>query len=94
MISDTQIKKKLEDSEFLKIIKKYKEEQIECTNHTFFRLSQKQREIFTQNELKEIVFKEKPLLAGIQNNGNYAVFYEKEKNKTLKIILRFRRTKS
>jgi len=69
-----------------KFFKEYKKEQIECTKHTFFRLNQRQREIFICEELKRILFNEQPFLVGIQNNENYSVFY-KYKNKNLKIIL-------
>ena len=86
MFNNTKIKKRVNINEFVKFIKEYKKEQIECTNHTFFRLSQKQREIFTCEELKRILFDEEPFLAGIQYNENYAVFY-KYKNKNLRIIL-------
>jgi len=82
----TKIKKKVEIKDFINIIKKYNAEQIECTIHTFFRLSQKQRKIFTSEELKNILLKETPFLVGIQNNDNYAVFY-KQKERNLKIIL-------
>lgn len=86
MFDNTKIKKRVDVGDFIKLIQKYAPEQIECTDHTFFRLSEKQREIFTCNELKGILKKEKPFLAGIQHNGNYAIFY-KYQNKNLKIIL-------
>lgn len=86
MFNNTKIKKRVDVNKFVKFIKEYKKEQIGCTEHTFFRLSQKQREIFTCEELKRILFDEKPFLVGIQHNENYAVFY-KYKNKNLKIIL-------
>ena len=83
---NTKIKKKIEIKDFINIIKKYNAEQIECTVHTFFRLSQKQRKIFTCEELKSILLKDVPFLVGIHNNDNYAAFY-KHRNKNLKIIL-------
>jgi len=86
MFNNKKIKKRVDINEFVKFIKEYKKEQIECTDHTFFRLSQKQREIFTCEELKKILFDEKPFLVGIQHNENYAVFY-KYKNKNIRIIL-------
>ena len=86
MFKDTQIGKKLNVDKLLSIIKKYKEEDIECTSHTFFRLSEKQRKIFTCVDLKRILLNEKPFLAGIQYNGNHALFY-KYQNKNLKIII-------
>ena len=82
----TKIKKKVNVQDFIKLIKRYKTEQIECTEHTFFRLSQKQRKIFDCEELKKILMNEKPFLVGIQENDNYTIFY-KYNNKNLKIIL-------
>ena len=87
MFDETKIKEKLGIDKFLKLINKYSSEQIECTSHTFFRLSQKQREIFTCEELRKILLEMKPFLVGIQYNKNYALFY-KYQDKILKMILR------
>ena len=87
MFEGTKIKEKVKIEEYLKLINNYKESQIECTDHTFFRLSQKQRAIFTCSELKRILIQDKPFLVGTQFNKNYATFYRRE-NKTFKIILR------
>lgn len=89
MFNNTKIKKRVDIDKLVKFIKEYKKEQVECTDHTFFRLSQKQRKIFTCEELRRILFDEEPFLVGIQYNENYAVFY-KYKNKNLKIILGMR----
>ncbi len=83
---DTQIKKKVVVKEFINIIQKYKAQQIECTKHTFFRLNEKQREIFTCEELTKILLKETPFLVGLQQNDNYAIFY-KHQDKNLKMIV-------
>ena len=80
------ISKKVEINEFLETIKGYKSEHIECTNHTFFRLSEKQRKIFKCEKLKEFILHEEPVFVGLQNNGNYAVFYKYEK-KTMRMII-------
>ncbi len=85
MLGDTKIKERVSTKKFLEIISKYDAKNLECTSHTFFRLSQKQREIFTSNELRKIVLKEKPFLVGIQYNENYAAFY-KHSDKILKVI--------
>lgn len=79
------LKEKISVNYFLSKIKNYKDEQIECTEHTFFRLSESQRKMYTYNELRRILLKELPFLVGLQFNGNYAIFY-KYKNKVLKII--------
>jgi len=75
MFDLNKIKKKVEVKEFLDFLKDYSSENIECTQHPFFRLSEKQRKIFTCDELKRILTKETPFLVGLQNNDNYAVFY-------------------
>jgi len=85
---NNRIKKRVEVEEFLKLLKEYKPEQIECTSHTFFRLSEKQRKIYTYEELKKVLTKEKPFLVGFQHNENYATFY-RYKGKNLKIIVAF-----
>ena len=87
MLNSTKIKRKIEINNFIQLTQNYSKTQIECTPHTFFRLSQKQREIFTCDELKRILIHEKPFLTGIQKNQNYAAFYE-YKDKILKMILR------
>jgi hypothetical protein len=86
MFNETKIEKKINIEEFIKFFGKYKPEQIECTAHTFFRLSEKQRKIFTCDELRKIIIKGEPFLVGIQYNKNYALFY-KYQNRNLKIIV-------
>ena len=73
------IARKIKVEEFIQIIEGYKSEQIECTDHTFFRLSEKQRKIFKCEKLKEYILHDTPIMVGIQNNGNYALFYKHEK---------------
>ena len=85
MINETQIKKKVKTEDFLRFIKEYKKEEIECTHHTFFRLSEKQRKIYTCGELRRILTEEIPFLVGFQYNENYAAFY-RYSDKTLKTI--------
>lgn len=92
MFEDTRIKEKVEVSVFLERVKKIKPEKIECTKHTFFRLSEKQRTIYTEAELRRIIIEETPFLVGIQHNERYATFY-KYKNKVLKMIVVFTSTK-
>lgn len=76
---------------FKERMKNFNESTIECTNHTFFRLSEKQRKVFTYDELKRILLNETPLRVGIQYNGNYAVFYQyKDKSTIIKIVISFK----
>ena len=86
MLESTKIVKKIDVEKLFKTIKKFPKESIECTQHTFFRLSEKQREIFTREELRKILLNNKPFLAGIQHNGNHALFYKYQK-KNLKIVV-------
>ena len=87
MPAGNKIIKRVKIEEFLEQIRGYSKEQIECTNHTFFRLSEKQREIYTCEKLREYLFYEVPFLVGLQEKGNYAVFYRHEKNKFIRIIV-------
>lgn len=86
MFNGTRIKKKVNVHEVIEFIKEYKLEDLECTSHTFFRLNEKQRKIYTEEELKKILTQEKPFLVGVQYNDNYALFY-KYNNQNLKIIV-------
>lgn len=72
--------------EFNKNISLYYKENINLTKHAIFRLSEKQKELFNIKIIREVIIYEIPLLAGIQNNGNYAIFY-KHGNNILKMIL-------
>ena len=78
---------RVEIKEFLYRIREYSKEQIECTNHTFFRLSEEQRVVYTCEKLRGYLFYEEPFLVGLQNNGNYAVFYKHEKSKFMRMIV-------
>ncbi|HJX50104.1 MAG TPA: hypothetical protein VJ438_01445 [Candidatus Nanoarchaeia archaeon] len=73
---------------FIQKVKAYGLDNIETTEHCFFRLSQKQRKIHTEEELKRIVWNEKPLLVGIETNGNYNAIYFYLRDKKIRIILR------
>ena len=75
-MNPNQIKEEIEVKKFLEKIRLYNEMQIECTPRTFFRLSGVQRKIYTCEELKKILLKDKPFLAGIQHNSNYSLFYK------------------
>ena len=71
----------------------FDENSIECTHHTFFRLSEKQRKVFTCDELKRFLLNETALKAGVQYNKNYAVYYKYKEQRLLKIILSFKPNK-
>lgn len=70
-------------------MKNFDAHNIECTDHTFFRLSEKQRKEFTCDALKSFLLNDIPLKVGIQVNGNYAVYYKYPENRILKIVMAF-----
>ena len=87
MLDPNKIKKKVAVNDFTTLIRKYAPEQIEDSGHAFKRLSQRQREFFTIEEIRKILLKERPFLVGIQENDNYAVFY-KHQGKNIRIIIK------
>ncbi len=87
MAKGHRIEKKVEVGDFLDTIKSYTKDKINTTDHTFFRLSEKQRKIFKESVLKEYLLEKIPILVGIQFNGNYAVFYDYSKNEVLRLLL-------
>ena len=87
MTKGHKIEKKVEVKAFLDTLKSYTKDQINTTDHTYFRLSEKQRKIFKDEVLKEYLLAKIPILVGIQFNGNYAVFYDYSKNEVLRLML-------
>jgi len=87
MLDPNKINRKVPVNEFISLIRKYSPKNIEDSGHAFKRLSQRQRELFTIEEIRKLLLKEKPFLVGIQENNNHAVFY-KHQGKNLKIILK------
>ena len=87
MVDGHRIEKEISADNFLSIIKNYSGEEIHCTNHTFFRLSEKQRKIFKCEHIKDYLLLRTPYLAGIQRNKCYAVFYRYQKKRFIRIIL-------
>ena len=89
MLEEHKVDDKIKVVAFVERVKAYGYSNIESTNHTFKRLSQKQREVYTEEELKRIIFNEKPLEVGIQKNRNYVVIYNFRLNKYIRILLDF-----
>ena len=87
MLDPNKIKRKIPVNDFIVLIRKYKYEDIGDSGHAFKRLSQKQRELFTLEEIRKILLENHPFLVGIQENDNYAVFY-KHQGKNLRIIIK------
>src|SRR3989344_7489453 len=92
MVKGYRIEKFEDISIFVDRINNFNEKNIECTDHTFFRLSEKQRKAFACDELKRILINEIPLRVGIQYNGNYAAYYKYKENRIIKIIINFKPT--
>ncbi len=86
MIKGHKIERKIEIAEFLEHVKELNKSDINTTDHTFFRLNQKQRKVFKEGVIKELILHKSPLLVGIQYNGCYAVFYPYDKE-TLRVTL-------
>jgi len=87
MLDPNKIKVKIQVNDFIALLRDYLPENIEDSGHAFKRLSQRQRELFTIEETRNILLKDKPFLVGIQENGNYVAFY-KYQGKNLRIILK------
>ena len=87
MLDEHKVVDKLKISTFVQKIKEYGYNNIEATNHTFVRLSSKQRKIYTEKNLKDILFYETPIDVSLQRNNNYAVVYLFKGTKQLKIML-------
>lgn len=87
MLIDHKIKKFDDPLNFKERLNKYSDNQIECTRHTLFRLSEKQRELFTCASLRKLLLGAVPIKAGIQYNGAYAVFYKHEKERFIRVLI-------
>ena len=86
MVKGHRIKRKVKISDFLDLINNYSRENINCTEHTFFRLSEKQRKIFKCDSIEDYLLEKTPHLIGIQYNGCYAVFYKHKNKNFIRII--------
>lgn len=92
MFDANKIKEKVAVNDFIALMRKYAPEQIVDSGHAFDRLSSRQRELFTIEEVRKILLKDRPFLAGIQKNENYTAFY-KHQGKNLRMILKLETTK-
>ena len=87
MLDPNKIKRKIPVNDFIALIRKYSSDNIEDSGHAFKRLSQRQRELFTIEDVRKILLKDHPFLVGIQENDNHAVFY-KHQGKNLRMIIK------
>ena len=85
------IEKRVDVNEFTPFIQDYTEQEIHITDHALFRLQENERKIFKEKLIKEFILGDTPFLAGIQENGNYALFYEYGKD-VLKLIVDIQKT--
>lgn len=90
MVKGYRIERFEDVSIFAEKMKNFDENTIECTEHTFFRLSEKQRKVFTCDTLKSFLLSEIPLRVGIQYNLNYAAFYKYKEGNIIKIVISFK----
>ena len=62
MIDGHRISKKLKNSDFIELLSNFSENNFHTTKHTFFRLKEREREVFKQKIIKEILLSEIPIL--------------------------------
>lgn len=87
MVSGHRIEKKIPVEEFLETLTNYNREDIFCTKHTFFRLSEEQRNVFKCDTIRDFLLGQTPKLVGVQFNQLYAVFYPHKKGEFIRIVL-------
>ncbi len=86
MIDGHKIESKISIKSFLIKFNNYSSEKIDITPHAFFRLSQKQRKLYKEEDLLNTIHSVMPIEVSIQKDGRYAVIYPFE-NKLLKVLL-------
>jgi len=87
MLDGNRIRERVDSAEFIGRLKAYGRDNVTCTSHAFFRLSRKQRKIFTCESIRDILFNEVPVLVGLQENGCHAAFYKHKSHRIIRIIL-------
>lgn len=81
-------KEKIGIKKFQEIIKKYSIKDIETTAHTFFRINEGQRKVYTEDLLKKYLIEKRPIEVIKQPNGNISAMYKfKEGDRVIKIVL-------
>lgn len=85
MIDGHKIKEKITIKSFLEKLNSYPPKNLNITPHAFFRLSEKQRNLYKEEDLINAIYSIKPLEISIQKNGRYAVIYP-FKEKLLKVL--------
>ena len=82
----TRIKKQINSIELTNLLDTYKS-RVKVNSHAYFRISQMQRKIYKEETLITMLTQEKPVLVGIQENNNYAIFFSK-KNGYMRLIFK------
>lgn len=67
--------KELNDIEYKELTKN---KEIKVSNHAFDHLSDKQRKVFKQEELIDMIAKETPRKVYLQENKRYAIYFRKQ----------------
>lgn len=82
------IKEFEEPQRFIERIQSMNPVAIACTDHALFRLSEKQRKVFTEARLKRFLNDETPIKVGIQYNGCFAAYYPySDKDDAIRIVV-------
>jgi hypothetical protein len=92
MVQGHRIKEKVEIGKFLEQIQEYEKGDVEITAHTFKHFSEKQRKIYNDLLIKDLLFNNEPIFVGIQYNGLWALFYKYE-NDIFRIIVEIQAAK-
>jgi len=92
MVKGHRIEKFESVEEFLHRIRGYGDNEIICSPHALFRLSEAQRKVFDCETLKRYLRSEAPLRCGWQYNKKYSVFYAFKGQKVIRIVLNIKPT--
>lgn len=88
VITCHKIERKIETDKCMECLNSYKQDKIRFTDHSLFRFKENQRNIFKDKVLKYLTGISPPILAGVQYNGCWVLFYKDDKD-ILKIIVDF-----
>jgi len=80
------IHRRISAKQFKDLLNDYTPKKVFCTDHTFFRLNEKQTKLFKCKDIINMLFEQRPTFVGIQKNKNFAVYYKTEMNSITKII--------
>jgi hypothetical protein len=76
-MASTRIIKELALTEYREIIDKYRD-YIDVNPHAYFRIDEGQRKVYNDEYLKNTLREETPVLAGVQQNGKCAAFFNRK----------------